>query len=278
MCDTFPAFRAWWGDVGRRRPPATARRYRYHVHRFLADVPVEPHLTTRSQIRGYLDEMSRQHAESVRTALSDFFAFLVRDGRRADNPLETLPRRPGSKKRLRRSWTPDELVRVLVGAHRHYGEEFAWAILACYATGLRPGEMVAMTTAKVHLNGTSSEIYVTDTKTGEDRIVPLDELGRVAFAALVVTRNSGRVLRYGRTQFWQKLRTVALEVGIDAARARPYALRHSFATHLLQAGADERVVADLLGHSDLRHIWGYTVPPDDIRRQAVRLLNRIQSN
>lgn len=271
-------YRGWWADVANRHSPSTARTYRAIVARTLAEIPPD-RIDDPASIRRYLDEMRTNHASVARSALRDLYGYLIRSGRISHDPLATVRTARRKGKRVRRALEPDELVRLLValvyigvGKTRWTGEHIAWAVLAQYATGMRPGELIDLRVDDLRLNGDSSAVYLTNTKTGNDRIVPLNATARIALGELAAGRR-GRVLTIGRTQYWSHVRRAALAAGIDPERARPYALRHSFATHLIERGVHQRFVADLLGHVDMRHVWSYTVPSQDALRSAAATLD-----
>lgn len=271
-------YRGWWTDVAKRHSPNTTRTYRSIIARTLAEIPPDQ-LDDPTKIRRYLDDMRTQHANAARTALRDLYAYLIRAGHISHDPLATIRTARRKGKRIRRSLEPDELIRLIisivyigVGKTRWTGEQIAWAVVAQYSAGLRPGELIDLTVEDLRLNGDSSAVYLTNTKTGNDRIVPLNQTARTAFGELAARRR-GRVLSIGRTQYWSHVRRAALAAGIDPDRARPYALRHSFATHLIERGVHQRFVADLLGHVDMRHVWSYTIPSQDVLREAILALD-----
>jgi site-specific recombinase XerD len=280
MCE-FHYYRAWWGDVIGRRPEGTARRYRYHLHRTFADLPDDPTTVTARRLEDYISGLARSHAGSVRSALGDFFEFMVRHGYRAENPIAKIapqPRRSRRQPKVRRAYDNEELTRLLValiyigeGKRRWTGQRLAWIVLAHYATGIRPGELVDLAVHNVHLNGVTSNVHVYSPKTGADYLVPLGRLGREVFAELCDDR-VGKIISIGVAQYWNRIHAAALFAGLDPVKARPYAMRHTFATHMLERGAPIRVVTDLLGHVDPRTVLQYTVPPEDARRGAVDLL------
>lgn len=271
--DAFELFRSWWADVPTRHGPNTARTYRGLVFRFFADTPTDPTLITARQLDKALGEMIPRHAKQVRTALGDFFAFLVRRGYRLDNPLEATKRPKPGRQRVKRGWTEDEMERVLDASGRvDPSGRLAWAILAQYGLCLRPGEFVSLTADKVVLNGASSCVYLTDTKTGNDRAVPVVATAREALEKLLVANGGCRVVPFGRTQYWSKVRLACQTAGLAPEKCRPYALRHTGATHLLERGVNIRVVAEILGHTDLRHTMTYTQPSSaDLRTALAKL-------
>ena len=137
-----------------------------------------------------------------------------------------------------------------------------------YATGLRVSELVGLELSNINLN--QGVVRVTG-KGGKERLVPLGEeaadwlrrylesarpelmKGADAPQVFVTNRKSGMT----RQAFWHSIRRHALQAGIDKD-VSPHMLRHSFATHLLNHGADLRVVQLLLGHSDLSTTQIYT--------------------
>jgi integrase/recombinase XerD len=139
-----------------------------------------------------------------------------------------------------------------------------------YATGLRVSELVGLPTGAVNLR--QGVLRVTG-KGGKDRLVPLGEeaqhwleryldesrpvvLGRRSAPTLFVGARGGGL---SRQLFWRAVKRHALAAGIDASRVTPHGLRHSFATHLLNRGADLRALQLLLGHSSLSTTQIYTL-------------------
>jgi len=282
--DTFALYRAWWADVGPRRSADTCRQYRYFVLRTLADVPKDPREITTGQLDRYLGDLTPANAKAVKAALGDFFAWIQRSGWRNDNPLDKTKRQKPGRARVKRGWSEEELYRVFQAAiwigdrgRRGTGEGLAWAILGQYAFGLRPGEWTGLRWDNVNLNGAASCIYVTHTKTGNDRVVPIEALGRRALEELRQRSPNAKVVPVGRTQYWAKVRAAAELAGLPPEKSRPYALRHSFASRLVEKGVHIRVIAELLGHVDMRATMTYTTPGDEQLRQAVRLLENSPS-
>jgi integrase/recombinase XerD len=217
-----------------------------------------------------------------RSALRGLHAHLARLDRRLQDPLGELPptRR---ERRLPHALTVDEMERLLAqpfGDHPLELRDRAMLEVA-YASGLRVSELCGLQSAGLDLAGRS--IAVTG-KGGKQRVIPFGraaeralraylENGRPRLAAgprrrgaraltrparahdeVFLNRRGGRLSRMG---FWKILRARARSAGI-ASRVHPHVLRHSFATHLLQGGADLRVVQELLGHASVATTAIYT--------------------
>jgi integrase/recombinase XerD len=275
----FDLYRAWWRDAPTRLGSTTVRLYRRQVWNVLADTCWDPLEVSPSKVRAHLDTLKPQWAGEVRKGLNDFFSFLERRGFIRTNPLEEVKVKVPMKKRVKRGLSEEELVRLLVAAvyvgmgHRRFsGERLAFQILAQYALGLRPGEMVALTSDRIELNGAASHVVVTETKTGVDRVVPIGNLAREAISYLL-TETPNRLVEVGRTQHWYRVRRAARAAELAPEKCRPYAARHSFATRLIERGVHSAIVAELMGHSDLRQILRYSSAGTDERlRSAVELL------
>jgi len=149
------------------------------------------------------------------------------------------------------------------------GRRDAAMIELAYASGLRVSELVTLPLADVNLNG--GFVRVTG-KGGKTRLVPLGQVARDRIAryiaedrrprdprerALFVTDRGGAMRRQG---FWKLLRGYAARAGIrlPGAGVSPHKLRHSFATHLVERGADLRAVQAMLGHADIATTQVYT--------------------
>ncbi|MEL6063800.1 MULTISPECIES: tyrosine recombinase [unclassified Methylobacterium] len=148
-----------------------------------------------------------------------------------------------------------------------------------YATGLRVSELVALPRAA----GATRERYLfIKGKGGRERLVPLTEAARAAMAAHLAAvpeesawlfpadSDSGHLTRQA---FARDLKAVALEAGLRPDRVSPHVLRHAFASHLLQNGADLRIVQELLGHADISTTQIYTHVLDERLKAMVRDLH-----
>lgn len=149
-----------------------------------------------------------------------------------------------------------------------------------YATGLRVSELVSLKLFEVGMNEGVVRVFGKGTK---ERLVPLgqealDWIGRYlkeARVQLLTGRNCDAVFvtRRGaglsRQMFWNLIKRYAAKAGIDPARISPHTLRHAFATHLINHGADLRVVQLLLGHADISTTQVYT----HVARERLKLLH-----
>jgi integrase/recombinase XerD len=199
-----------------------------------------------------------------------FYRFLVIDRRLKANPADEL-RAPRAWKALPRHLSVEEVDRLLeqpeVKTPRGLRDRALIELL--YATGLRVSELVSLRPADVNLEAS----YLTCTGKGEkQRIVPMgDEASawvrrylRDGRPALLGKRSSPRLFvnaRRGsgltRVGFWKILKAYGRSAGVTAALS-PHMLRHSFATHLLERGADLRAIQMMLGHADLSTTQIYT--------------------
>jgi len=149
-----------------------------------------------------------------------------------------------------------------------------------YASGLRVSELVNLPTTAVNLRQGVLRVMG---KGSKERLVPLGEeaqhwlekylaearprlVGKRSLAPLFLTRGGEAM---SRQQFWTVVKTLAARAGIDPARISPHGLRHSFATHLLNHGADLRALQMLLGHSSLSTTQIYTL----VAREGLKRLH-----
>ena len=199
-----------------------------------------------------------------------FYRFQVVSGRRQDNPADDL-RAPRAWKTLPKFLSMDEVDRLLESPDttQPRGVRDRALIELLYATGLRVSEMVSLRQQDLNLESG----YLTCTGKGrKQRLVPVgDEAAawlarylREARPALLKKRSSPRLFvnaRGGagltRVGFWKILKEYGKQAGVGS-RLSPHVLRHSFATHLLERGADLRAIQMMLGHSDLSTTQIYT--------------------
>ena len=200
-----------------------------------------------------------------------FYRFLVIDGQLKTNPADEL-RAPRAWKSLPRHLSVDEVDRLLAqpDVKTARGLRDRALIEVLYATGLRVSELISLRPADVNLEAS----YLTCTGKGEkQRIVPMGDEAAVwvrrylsdARAELLGKRSSSRLFvnaRRGgpgltRVGFWKILKAYGRSAGVTTGLS-PHMLRHSFATHLLERGADLRAIQMMLGHADLSTTQIYT--------------------
>ncbi len=200
-------------------------------------------------------------------ALRGFFAHLVESGERADNPaVNLLP--PKLWRKLPRVLSEEQVGRLLEAPDltTSLGRRDKAMIELLYATGLRVSELVGLSLPQLRLD---AGFLVAFGKGSKERIVPIGEQAeRWVSGYLAETRPKllrGRhelvfVNRLGagltRQGFWKILRGHGVTAGVE--RLSPHVLRHSFATHLLEHGADLRAVQIMLGHADISTTQIYT--------------------
>lgn len=208
------------------------------------------------------------------SALRQFYGFLVDEGAREDDPSASLPR-PSVRRPLPRLLSHDEVAAFLALAEEEAaaGSSGAVRLLALlellYGSGLRASELVSLPASAVPRD--APFLHVTG-KGGQQRMVPVSGRAQAALARWMALRGAekdGKPSRFlfpsrgaaghlTRVRLFQLLRDLAGRAGIDPARVSPHVLRHAFATHLLEGGADLRVLQTLLGHADIATTQIYT--------------------
>ncbi len=270
--------------LGARRSPRTLDAYRRDLADLSAFLGRSPADATADEIEAWLTTMRERGlaASSIarRTAAArSLYRHLVLLGARADNPAAEveLPRR---RRRLPRTLSPAEIERLIQAANGLTPRQLRDRALVelLYGAGLRVSEAVGLDRARVDL----AERLVRPLGKGEkERLVPL---GREATEALRRYLSRGRPYldRRHRPELFLNaqggaltragaflvLRRLAERAGLEPGRVHPHLLRHSFATHLLEGGADLRSVQEMLGHADLATTELYTHVSDRRRRET----------
>lgn len=216
------------------------------------------------------------------SGLRGFFKFLVREKALAEDPT-LLVERPRLGRRLPRVLSFEEIERLLAAPDvtKPRGVRDAAMLQLMYASGLRVSELVGLTIADLDRQRGLVSAFG---KGGKRRLVPVGEVALsfidrylVEVRPLQRPRENERGLflsprgrRFSRQGFWKLVKRMAVAAGITTPIS-PHKLRHSFATHLLQGGADLRAVQAMLGHADLGTTEIYTrVAQDHVRRQYAR--------
>jgi len=246
-----------------------------HSAAFLGATPLDA--ATTGELRRYLAalaaaELAPRTVARRLSALRQFYRFLVVDGRRSDDPTAGLdPPRLGRP--LPKLVSEREAAALLAAARTRPGPEglrLVALLELLYGTGLRVSELVALPLAAAR---NDPRFLVVRGKGDKERLVPLGEPARDALATYLGARRA--FLAEGQTSRWlfpsrsaaghltrrrcgQLLKELAVIAGIDPARLSPHVLRHAFASHLLDGGADLRAVQEMLGHADIATTQIYT--------------------
>ena len=233
-------------------------------------------------LRSLFENLSPRSVMRKVVSLRSFFQFLLLDGYLREDPAETLES-PKAWRSLPRYLTEKQVERLLAqpDLSRPHGLRDRAMLETLYATGLRVSELVAM-----RLDEVDFEIGFLRTvgKGSKERIVPLGD-SAVDFIQRYIREARLRFLRrqthnpylfltqqggpMTRQYFWALLRRYGQRIGI-VDRLSPHVLRHSFATHLLEHGADLRAVQMMLGHADISSTQIYTHVTQERLRKVYR--------
>jgi integrase/recombinase XerD len=252
----------------------TLAAYRRDLLDFAAHA--DPREAGREDLRRFLAGLS-QMASSTQarklSALRQFYGFLYAEGIRADDPTVTLAA-PRASRPLPKVLSGTDLEAMLVTAAEDQtpeGLRLTLIVEMLYGGGLRVSELAGMKLAQVKTQ--EGFIRVTG-KGGKERLSPLNASAREALDGYLAVRDKfvpkdDKTNRYlfasrgaegflTRRRFHQLLKALALKAGLDPAKVSPHVLRHAFATHLVEGGADLRSVQTLLGHADIATTQIYT--------------------
>ncbi|HEY6669471.1 MAG TPA: site-specific tyrosine recombinase XerD [Methyloceanibacter sp.] len=241
---------------------------------------------TAEHLRGFLAGLARKGlAPTSRarklSAIRQFFRFLLAEGLRADDPCSAIdsPRLPRPLPKILSfaevetllNTATDASERAADGAARRRALRLYALLETLYATGLRVSELISLPRGVLTAD---DRVLTVKGKGGRERLVPLNDAARSALAAhLEALRedeakrrapspwlfpSSGGQEHLTRQRFGQELKALAIASDIEPARVSPHVLRHAFASHLLERGADLRTVQQLLGHADISTTQIYT--------------------
>jgi integrase/recombinase XerD len=243
-----------------------------HFCRWLEARDVSLSAASQAELLEYLSAQAGTRASTMARRLSTlkrYYRYLLQSGRRGDDPSAEIsaPRIP---RHLPGSLSEADVEALLAAPDREsdLGQRDRTMLELLYATGLRVSELVQLRLADVNLRQGVVRVMG---KGSKERLVPLGEVAQDAIAeylggarsAILASRSSDalfptrRATPMTRQAFWQLIKRYGDAAGIGRPIS-PHTLRHAFATHLLNHGADLRVVQMLLGHSDISTTQIYT--------------------
>lgn len=249
----------------------------------------------REDVEAYLVFCDHQGlAKSTRarrlSAIKQIYRFAFEEGLREDNPALQISG-PGRDKRLPKTLSIDEVDRLLEAASTCGRRETDRLRNTClmqllYATGMRVTELVSLPLSAA--KGDPRMLLIRG-KGEKERMVPLSPPARVAMAAWLAQRDiddtdarskgkptssflfpsRGKLGHLTRHAFYLQIKEFAVAGGVDPSKVTPHTLRHAFATHLLENGADLRAIQTFLGHADIATTEIYTHVLEERLRELV---------
>ena len=229
--------------------------------------------------------MSPATAARRRSAVRQFYRFVLGEGWRSDDPSRRVDA-PKKGRPLPKVLSRAEVDAIIAAAGERDGAQglrLACMVELAYASGLRISELTAL---PLSVLARDPAYLIVKGKGGKERLAPLNDAARAAVKAYLEVRKGflpkgdaanpwlfpsrSKAGRLTPRRFAQLLDEAAADAGIDPARVSPHVLRHAFATHLLEGGADLRVVQKLLGHADIATTQIYTHVAGERLREVVQ--------
>ena len=266
-----------------------------HVDDWLAGQGLDFSNARKADIESYLiecDDQGLSRATRARrlSSIKQLYRFAFEEGLRADNPAVQIAG-PGRDKRLPKTLSIDEVDRLLSAAEQQGRSSAEKLRNTCmmqvlYATGMRVTELVSLPISAAR--GDPRMLLVRG-KGGKERMVPLSAPARTALSGWLVYRDTeddvtrakgkptsaflfpsrGKAGHLTRHAFYMLIKEIAVAAGVSPEKVTPHTLRHAFATHLLQNGADLRSIQTLLGHADVATTEIYTHVLEDRLKELV---------
>ncbi len=203
------------------------------------------------------------------SAIRRFYGFLLEEGFRDDDPSDALPR-PSNSRTLPKILSHGEIAKLFEivesqgsnGAVSKKNARLSAMLELLYGSGLRASELIALPRKAIVAD---KPFLIITGKGGKERLVPISDRARQATdrwkdhistdEKFLFPSRKGHI---SRIRLYQMIKDLAVQAGINPTRISPHVLRHAFATHLLEGGADLRALQTLLGHSDISTTQIYT--------------------
>ena len=266
----------------------TLSAYRNDLSKFFTHLEksgVDPVLASSKEVEAFSQELLNSHTATSRAralaSLRGFYKHLVLEGKRSDDPTKPV-RSPKLPLRLPKALTQEQVLQLIENSGPAPDDESSdflrlrnRAILELmYSTGARVSEIVNLDLDEVDDSG----LMRVRGKGSKERLVPVGSFAKAALDAYLVrsrpslAKGLSRALflnqlggRLSRQSIWEIIQRSAQGMNVEVS---PHSLRHSFATHLLEGGADVRVVQELLGHASVTTTQIYTMVTIDTLREV----------
>lgn len=257
--------------IERAMSPNTVEAYTSDVESFLSSSGLEPSQVTSGDILDYLascESLSKRSQSRLLSSLRSFFDWLVLEGDRKDNPCDAVDS-PKLGRYLPEVLSVEEISAIMdsVDVSTWSGKRDRAILEVLYGCGLRVSEAAGLKISELFLN----EGFVRVVGKGDkERIVPIGEMAVAALRNYLAARPEPASRQYddilflnkfgkgiSRVSLFNMVKKQAMAAGI-AKEISPHTFRHSFATHLIENGADLRVVQEMLGHESILTTEIYT--------------------
>ena len=253
--------------------PNTVASYCHDVREFLESCELEPRAVTPADIESYLGQvaangLSKRSTARLVSALRNFFSWCVEEGEVKENPCDRVDA-PKLGKYLPAVLSVEEVTAILesVDGKAPFGKRNRAILEVLYGCGLRVSEAASLRISHVHLDDGFVDVIG---KGNKQRLVPLGEMAADAIRTYLPDRPEPAspayedflfLNRFGkplsRVSLFNLVKDQAMVAGIRK-EISPHTFRHSFATHLIENGADLRIVQEMLGHESILTTEIYT--------------------
>ncbi len=263
---------SYYLKVERGMSPNTVTAYCRDVSLFLAESGCDPATAASDSLEAYMasraGKLSARSQARVLSSLRSFFDWLILEGERQDNPCDRLDQ-PKIGRYLPDVLSVEEVDAIMesVDLKRASGLRDRAILEVLYGCGLRVSEACALRISHVYLDEGFVRVIG---KGNKERIVPMGEMARSAFADYLAARPAASAPAYddiaflnrfgspmSRVAMFNIVKRQALLAGVRK-NISPHTFRHSFATHLIENGADLRIVQEMLGHESILTTEIYT--------------------
>lgn len=257
--------------IERALSPNTVEAYTSDIESFFSQVAVEPAHVSTQDIIDYLsvnDRLSKRSQSRLLSSFRSFFDWLVMEGDRKDNPCDPIDS-PKLGRYLPEVLSVEEVTSIIdsVDTSKWTGKRDRAVLEILYGCGLRVSEAVGLKISNVYLE----EGFVRVVGKGDkERIVPMGEMAAEAVKEYLAARPEPASPQYddilflnrfgkaiSRVALFSMVKRQAMAAGVNK-EISPHTFRHSFATHLIENGADLRVVQEMLGHESILTTEIYT--------------------